>query len=222
MTPVPAWIGEQMVRLRIADGWVDDPLTVLTEYARDLQKTLRVYDYAGSGDPAVLTMEEIARTRVIASRISHAEARWLLRRSEGAPWSAVAADADLRDADPDDDGSAYRPALDLWKHLYSDRPSGFSTAKLHKVLHLKRPALYPILDSRLVRRYRRLARRQGQARPDLGRYQYWPAIREDLLVNTESGALGELREQLTAAGDERMQAMSQLTDLRLLDICTWR
>ncbi len=211
-----------MVRLRIADSWVDDPLTVVSGYARDLSKTLRVYDDAGAGDPAVLTMEEIARTRVIASRISHAEARWLLHRAEGAPWSAVAADADLRDADPDDDGSAYWPALDLWKHLYSDRPSGFSTAKLHKVLHLKRSALYPILDSRLMQRYRRLARRQGQARPDLGRYQYWPAIRDDLIVNTESGALVELREQLDASSDPAVQALSRLTDLRLLDICTWR
>lgn len=211
-----------MVRLRIADTWVDDPLSVLTDYARDLWKTLRVYDYAGSGDPAVLTKEEIARTRVIASRISHAEARWLLRRSEGAAWSAVAADADLRHADPDDEGSAYWPALDLWRHLYGDRPSGFSTAKLHKVLHLKRPALYPILDGRLVRRYRRLARRQGQARPDLGRYQYWPAIREDLIANTESGALAELREQISASSDPAVKAMSRLTDLRLLDICTWR
>ncbi len=211
-----------MARLRIADSWVDDPLSTLAAYAHRYGKTLRVYDYAGAGDPAVLTMEEIARTRVIASRISHAEARWLLRRSEDAPWPAISADADLRDAGPGGDGSAYWPALDLWKHLYSDRPSGFSTAKLHKVLHLKRPALYPILDSRLVRRYRRLARRQGQARPDLGRYQYWPAIREDLIANTESGALAELREQISASSDPAVKAMSRLTDLRLLDICTWR
>ncbi len=211
-----------MVRLHIADTWVDDPLTVLTDYAQQYGKTLRVYDYAGPGDPAVLTMEEITRTRVIASRISHAEARWLLRRSANAPWSAVAADADLRSADRDDDGSAYWPALDLWKHLYGDRPSGFSTAKLHKVLHLKRPALYPILDSRLVRRYRRPARRQGQARPDLGRCQYWPAIRDDLVMNTESGAFAQLRKQLNASGNPVVQAMSRLTDLRILDICTWR
>ncbi len=211
-----------MIRLRIAESWVDDPLNTLTAYAHRYARTLRVYDYAGPGDRAVLTMGEIARTRVIVSRISHAEARWLLQRAEGAPWSAVAADADLRDADPDDDGAAYWPALDLWKHLYSDRPSGFSTAKLHKVLHLKRPALYPILDSRLMQRYRRLARRQGQARPDLGRYQYWPAIRADLIANTESGALAELRERIGASSDPAVQAMDQLPDLRLLDICTWR
>jgi hypothetical protein len=210
-----------MVRLRIADSWVDDPLNVLTDYAAKLGKTLRTYDHPGPGDPGVLTLEEIVRTRVIASRISHAEARWLLDRSEGAPWSAVPADADLRSADRDDDESAYWSMLQLWRHFYRDRPSGFSVAKLSKALHLKRPALYPILDSRLMRRYRRPARRQGQARPDLGRYQYWAAIRDDLIANTESGALAQVREQLVASGDPAAQAMYCLTDLRLLDVCTW-
>jgi hypothetical protein len=211
-----------MVRLRIADGWVDDPLGVLTGYAEKLGKTLRTYDHPGPGDPEVLALEEIVRTRVIASRISHAEARWLIGRSEDAPWTAVPAGADLSTADPGDEASTYWPMLELWRYFYSERPSGFSVAKLSKVLHLKRPALYPILDSRLLRRYRRPARRQGQARPDLGRYQYWPAIRDDLIANTDSGALAQVRGQLSASSDPTVQAMSRLTDLRLLDICTWR
>ncbi len=217
----PDHSSDRRVSMRVADTWVDDPLSVLTGYAHRYGKTLRIYDYAGPGDPLVLTMEEIVRTRVIASRISHAEARWLLRRSEDTPWSAVPADADLGTADPDEDGSTYGPMLQLWRHFYGERPSGFSVAKLSKVLYLKRPALYPILDSRLMRRYRRPARRHGQARPNLGRYQYWTAIRDDLIANTESGALAQVREQLVASSDPAVQAMYGLTDLRLLDVCTW-
>ena len=118
---------------------------MLTGYAEKLGKTLRTYDHPGPGDPAVLALEEIVRTRVIASRISHAEARWLIGRSEDAPWTAVPAGADLSTADPGDDASTYWPMLELWRYFYSERPSGFSVAKLSKVLHLKKAGAVPDL-----------------------------------------------------------------------------
>ncbi|SDO46769.1 hypothetical protein [Geodermatophilus sp. DSM 45219] len=96
---IPEHSSDRRVSMRVADTWVDDPLSVLTGYAHRYGKTLRIYDYAGPGGPSVLTMEEIVRTRVIASRISHAEARWLLHRSEDAPWWVAAADADLATVD---------------------------------------------------------------------------------------------------------------------------
>jgi hypothetical protein len=210
-----------MVRLRIAEGWCEDSLARLTAYATKYGKTLRVYDQVGPGDPLRLNAEEIARTRVIASRISRAEERWLLRRGETAPWADVPLAADLASADPDDPTSAYPPALELYLHFYQERPRGFSVAKLSKTLHIKRPNLYPILDSRLMRLYRRPARQHGQARPVLGRYQYWPAIRADLRYNRETGALAELRAMLTAAPNPVVREMAQLSDLRLMDICAW-
>jgi hypothetical protein len=42
------------------------------------------------------------------------------------------------------------------------------------------------------------------------------------MANTASGALAQVREQLRTSSDPAVQAMSRLTDLRLLDICTWR
>ena len=56
------------------------------------------------------------------------------------------------------------------------------------------------------------------------RYQkatYWVAIRDDLITNTESEALAELR---GAPGNESTLAvnLNHITDLRLLDMLTGR
>jgi hypothetical protein len=92
-------------------------------------------------------------------------------------------------------------------------------AKISKVLHIKRPAAYPILDTQVEARYRDAAERAAKAYPALGQKRmYWAAIRADLIANTESGALGLLRERLKSSELERY---TQLTDLRLLDILTW-
>ncbi len=208
--------------LTVAGEPVADCIGKLTSYARRYGRTLQRYDYAGPGHAEVLEMEEIVRTRVIASRISRAEANWLIRRSEeDAPWVDVPLESDLRSVDSTTPGSPYQDMLALYRHFYSDRPRGFSVAKLSKVLHLKRPGLYPILDSHLMKRYRRQARAHGRQRPELGRYQYWPAIRADLLLNDEAGAFNDLRRELSSSPDGAVRDLTRLTDLRLLDICSW-
>jgi hypothetical protein len=53
----------------------------------------------------------------------------------------------LADADPDATGGDFDHAADLyWYFTSPDRIRGVGVAKLHKVLHVKRPGLYPILD----------------------------------------------------------------------------
>lgn len=50
---------------------------------------------------------------------------------------------------------------------------------------------------------------------------YWVAIRDDLITNTESDALAQLR---AALGDEGTLGanLNRITDLRLLDMLTWQ
>jgi hypothetical protein len=49
---------------------------------------------------------------------------------------------------------------------------------------------------------------------------YWIAIRDDLIANTESEALPELRAALGDRGTLGAH-LDHLTDLRLLDMLTW-
>lgn len=206
--------------ITIAGEPVDDPFERLAAYASRYSRTLRLYDLAAQGDPNVLTAEEVERTRVIASRISHRERDWFVERAEGAPWTALAPDADLADADPDADDGVYVRANALFEFFRTDAPRGVNLAKTSKVLHLKRPSLIPLLDSHLERRYRRLARQAALRHPAYGhRRMYWAAIRDDLALNRES--IAALKQKCAAHEREEVQQVSRLTDLRVMDILTW-
>jgi len=203
----------------VADVPVADPLERLKIYAARV-RTLTEYDLAGQGDPSRLARAEVVRTRVIASRISNHELMWFLERSRTARWSDVEPDADLRDADPGREAGLYDRAEALYGHFRTAAPHGVSGAKISKVLHLKRPSLFPILDSHLVRTYRVSARQAARHHLDRGyRYMYWAAIRSDLTRN--GAAIAELKTACASDDHEDVRRMSQLTDLRVLDILTW-
>lgn len=206
--------------IAVAGVTVNDPFDAVTKYAERYGDTLRRYDAAGPGAPNQLTMDEVARTRVIASRISNKEAGWIVERAASAPWDAVPLDARLVDADPDEQGGLYDAARALYDHFFGT--PGISTAKVSKVLHLKRPHLYPVLDSRLVRRYRPAARRIGRTLTRTGApsHTHWGAIRSDLLEPTNVEGIARLRAMIEAfpPGDE----LQRLSDVRLLDILAWK
>jgi hypothetical protein len=98
-------------------------------------------------------------------------------------------------------------------------------AKVHKVLHFKRPGFYPILDDKVRNLYRESA--QGWV-GDLARLEvsiedsppYWAAIRQDLVCNRAQ--LDEYRRELKADGDEAVALMARLNNLRLQDIVAWQ
>lgn len=103
-----------------------------------------------------------------------------------------------------------------------------SFAKISKVLHLKLPHLFPILDSHLARSYAPAAKLLRTGYPQFGwRRRTWIAIRNDLLEACNSGAVSELRRQLRSyeSGDinkqREVRLLDGLTDLRLLDILVW-
>jgi hypothetical protein len=195
-------------------------------YARDHPRTLRDYDLSDPGDPGVLTAAEAWRSRIISSRLTHAERDKLVSRAERAPWASVPADADLADADPAvSDGLFASTARLYWAFFWPERIPGVARAKVHKVLHIKRPGLYPILDDHLKGLYKPYA----SAWPDRLHYlegvtatdspPYWAAIRDDLVTNHD--ALERYRIHLAEEGSETVRLMAKLTRLRLQDIIAW-
>ena len=183
--------------------------------------TINEYDRPGSGDSTLLTREEVVRTRALKSRISEEQLRWFVDRATSAPWPA--SDADLRRAEPHIRNGLYDQLEDFYRHFADDAPSDVARSKISKVLHVKRPAGVPILDSKVTKVYRRCAEQAASRYPRL-QYQkaaYWAAIRDDLIANTESDALNQLRAAIVDQGTLGAN-LHRITDLRLLDMLTWQ
>jgi hypothetical protein len=203
---------------------IDDPAQAVAAYLRQSGGTITHYDFRAGRFPAIdQDLVRATRSPWMASRISAPQAAWMIERGATAPWAAVPADAQLRDADPLAAGGLYDRAAAVWEHFWAPRPAGVSTAKISKVLYLMRPGLFPILDSYLVRFYRVAARAAaadvGARRPSLSAHQllYWEAVRRDLLAS--QSALRQLRRSLAAADTPLAAPAAQtLSDLRLLDI----
>lgn len=203
---------------------IDQALDRFADYPR---KTPVRFDYPSRGDHGTITPEEIRRTRYVSSRISHVEGDYFIARASAAPW--IPASADLSGADPEAPGGLFDDMSALYWHFAGTAPRGISFAKVSKVLHLKFPAVFPLLDSRLWKAYRAAARAHSARHPELRQSQLrWIAVRDDLLAARSSGAIKELRDAMARyehyepAVQQRVRDMARLTDLRLLDILVWR
>lgn len=212
--------------LRVCGQVVGDPVPMWRQYARDYPRTIREYDLGDRGDPGVLTEAEAWRSRIIGSRLTHGERDEVIGRAVSAPWASVPADADLGDADPAVPGGLFASAACLyWTFTWPDRISGVAVAKVHKILHLKRPGLYPILDDRVKGLYEpcaaawpaRLQYLEGVTATDSP--PYWAAIRADLITNHEP--LEACRGRLAEDENATVRLMARLTRLRLQDIIAW-
>ena len=114
-------------------------------------RTIRRYDLPGPGDPTTLTRDEVARTHAVYSRISEKQLAWFVARAADAPWPP--ADADLRAAEPNIRNGLYDQLEAFYRHFEIDAPSQVGRSKISKVLHVKRPGAYPILDSKVTAVY---------------------------------------------------------------------
>ena len=202
----------------IADNNLDLD-SAITAFRNYRLKTVNKYDLLGPGDPFTITRDEVARTRAVSSRLSNAAGDWFIEKAKTSPWPPSG--ADLREADPGVRGHLYDEMTACYEHFRKDKPRGVNNAKISKLLHIKRPSVFPILDSEVTACYRLAARNAAQRYPDRGyKKMHWAAIRDDLIANTQSGALAALRDRLSKSPE--LQIYTQLTDLRLLDILTWR
>jgi len=184
--------------------------------------TVARYDLPGPGALEQITADEIARTHKVRSRISHAQRDWFIRTAVDAPWAAVPIEAQLVDADPNLGGELYDRAEALYDHFRTAAPRHVGVAKISKVLHLKRPGLFPILDSKVMTFYRHHARAAAARYPHRAkRAMFWAAIRDDVCTDLDSGALPLFRRCLEQSESEQVRRLASLTDVRLLDILTW-
>lgn len=155
------------------------------------------------------------------SRISEKQLIWFVERATCAPWPPT--DADLRRAEPNIRNGLYDQLEAFYRHFENDAPPRVALSKISKVLHIKRPAAFPILDSKVTAVYQRNAEQAVERYPRLNyrKAAYWVAIRDDLITNTESEALAQLRAALGHEGTLGAN-LSRITDLRLLDMLTWQ
>jgi hypothetical protein len=217
----------QTVPIEVAGRLITDPLEIFAAYCRRSHGTVRHYDWL-AGTAHVLTPELVKATRSpwMGSRISECQERHLLDLSESAPWQDVPIDARLQEADPAAPHGLYAYSLRLYNHFFIDRPPELGHAKVSKCLHLMRPSLFPILDSRLLRLYRVSAERaakelQAAGVPDAPpRRAYWAAYRRDV-VRAEQG-LETLRAVARDQTDPiTVEAAERLSDVRIVDILAW-
>lgn len=216
----------RVTSLHISRQLIGDPLPIWRRYARDHPRTIRDYDFGVSGHPDVLTEAEAWRSRIIGSRLTRSECGQVLRRALLSSWDCVPADADLVDADPAEPDGLFANAAQLyWSFTSPQRIRGVAVAKIHKILHLKRPGLYPVLDDRVKRLYRPRAASWADRMKHLGDLTladsppYWAAFREDLAWNHEVLRMYQL--QMAEDSDEVVRIMADLTCLRLQDVIAW-
>jgi Family of unknown function (DUF6308) len=158
----------------------------------------------------------------VASRISEEERTRLVVRAATAPWHDVPAGSELAAANPAERDGPFDKAAALYYHFAVPHERGIGRSKIHKVLHLKRPCLYPLLDRNLVHLYKVRARDwidviPGAAAGDS--VTYWAAIRADLTAQRNSAELVACRTALLSSS--ATAAMATLPAVRLLDILAW-
>ena len=205
--------------ITVAGVHVPEPLAVLTRYALRYGGTLEKYDFVDRGDPNVLTVAEIWRSRIIASRVTHVqkEALALAAADCGGLWTMLPSEAHIVDANPAQRDGLFDTMLKLYERLVDVH--GVDRAKASKILHFKRPHLFPILDSRLAAKYDDAAATAAAEYPELGfKRMYWAAIRRDVVMNAPQ--LHELRAALVLS-DKANCRLAELSDIRLLDILGW-
>lgn len=213
--------------ITVAGVTVTNPIAGVLAYLADHGGTVANYDLL-AGSTTNVTEDVIRATRRpwMNSRISAAEGAWFIEMASSAPWDLVPPAASLVDAPAAIAGGLYDDALTLWNCFSRNAPKGVSTAKISKVLHLMRPSMFPILDSRLAAAYDTEAKRAAKAvaaeRPDFAssRRLYWEAIRLDLAGNAD--ALKSLREGLRSVEAPLAEMTAErISDLRILDMLTW-
>jgi hypothetical protein len=198
-------------------------LGLLQDYAVNYANTVRLYDLAddpegrpgpGSGAEPVntVTLGDIGRLVVIKAGLAACDVATLLDINAATGFAAVPPTARLEECEPGSD--LYQAATFLYEKYRLFKGSNIGPAKRSKLLHLKRPWLVPIADTRVISVYRR---RADSWAAKLGTASgHWEAVREDL--NAAVDDFEWLTARLCDHQEARVQRLGRLTSLRLLDI----
>jgi hypothetical protein len=172
------------------------------------------YDFAGLSAYDGVDVSDIGR--LIGSQMvgmAQSEAAALIAAGSGAPWHKVPIDARLKEAAPRT--PLFVAAVELYD--YFQAVSGIGPAKATKLLAMKRPALFAVVDSRVVELYTVAAAQQVGVS-----HQTTAAVRDDVCKPATPVGLDTLRAALLAAGTPKALRLTQLTGLRLRDVVLWQ
>lgn len=190
---------------------VDDAFVRLRHYAEASPAILRYYDGLpepdrdGGSDPDRITLEDLARTMVIGSDLKANDIPWLLEVEAEKEFAVIPVDARLEDAVPG--GDLFEAAGALDEKFSGHR--GFGQAKKSKLLHLKRPYLFPISDS-----FIRITYSHAVAGAD-----FLAAVHHDLVNTANARDFGKLEARLAReAATSPARLLANAPRLRLLDI----
>ena len=140
--------------------------------------TVPRYDLGEDYEPSaadVVSIDDVRRTWWVRSRIARRDREAWVALGRTAPWHLVPHKRRLDDAEAQLDG-----ALGLFAHFLGAQRG---IARVSKVLHLKRPAFFPIVDSRIGTLY---LPRVGAPLSRSTLPAYWAAIRNDLVSRRTS------------------------------------
>ena len=190
---------------------VDEAIAQLRLYAETNGAVLQYYDglpgmtTVGGSDPNQVTFEDLGRTMVIGSDLRALDIPWLLEVEAEKEFAAIPVDARLEDAERR--SALFEAAMALDEKFTGHR--GFGHAKKSKLLHLKRPYLFPVTDSFIRMTY-------GSASAGS---EFLSAVRDDLVnpANVRDFKLLQVRliaEPATSAA----RLLGEVPTLRLLDI----
>jgi hypothetical protein len=201
-----------------------------TAYATQHSATVLYYDLAGdpqgtpgpdvdNGSATQISLSDLGRLVVFNARLGANDVPALLEADLAGTWepSVLPVDARLEDCLP---GSQLEAAATAAYQRLRGLP-GIGRAKRSKLLHLKRPWLVPVIDSRVDPLWAAAA---AEAAREMGTVQpmqpmYWEAIRRDLVDGSRD--LARLRSELASSDDELLRRLGRLTELRLLDVVAW-
>ena len=206
--------------MRIAD----EELTVeaagarVEKYAREHLRTLEIFDGLGgdftredSSDR--VTLSDIGRLVVINAQLQADDVPALLD-ADSSRLADLHLDADLADCEVGDE--TWTLASEVYETF---KIRGIGPAKRSKLLHLKRPRMFFIHDSRTGARYQNAAAAVA-AEDDAFATGFWEAVRRDL----KQPEFDELMLKVTAINVEGSSGplqLGSLSKLRVLDIVCW-
>ncbi len=167
-----------MTLLIAGEQWsVEQAVAVCRWYGREHRETLRYYDFGGvDADPHAhnsVDLSDAGRLVVINANLKADDVPYMIAAGQDAPWEAVTADDDLLAENWEDLLSRAEP---LYLHFRAAKSGGLGPTRTHKLLHLKRPHVFPIVDSVVRLTYldaaRQEARRLGQRGPSTGPHSH--------------------------------------------------
>jgi len=198
-------VGDEEISQRTAQDFV-------TTYAHDYAATILYFDFDGRTDGNVepsdgVTLADLGRMTVINADLNGQDAARLL--SLDIAWTSVAPTARLETADPDEPDGLYAAMTTMWSDVRKLRRIG--PAKASKLLHIKRPFAFPLLDRDVRKTYKRRYANSND---------FWREIRADLVDGaSELDAIGN---ELRVADEVDLRRAGRLPRLRLLDILAWK